>query len=492
MATPPVDYAALADQARTQSAAKPVDYAALAAQARSSQPQVEPKPDFAPQAPQTAGHAFGQFFDSINPIPGIAAAISHPVDTAKGIWDAGIDEQNKGRDAWNRGEHLESAGHWLASAIPGIGPGAAHAGEQMGGEAPQLDKYGNVIESGKQPDIVGGLASGVGQVFNVAATKPIVRGVGKAVGATSRPFFKAGLHLPSKAEAFGANPAEMAATYTKGLRPETIAQSAESSLAPLRAEQTAELAGSNTPIDLYPARRIAGQARGVAERQGNALVHGQLEPLEESVYSNRVNGLDYPPEISPTQAVDIRRGIGSEFGKYGTPNTGGLLHPEVVNTSRQMYSDLTGQVHAAVPRVAEIDKIMQGLIPVKEAAEKLRTNPTLGQRVLNRLSRPTGGAVPAALGYGVGGVPGAAAGLALAEAASEPVPMIATGRGLYSLGKAIKSPISQEAARVAPFISGAQVQHNGRPAVIKSVNPDGTADIEYSDSGPDLASPGGR
>ena len=58
-----------------------------------------------------------------------------------------------------------------------------------------------------------------------------------------------------------------------------------------------------------------------------------------------------------------------------------------------------------------------------------------------------------------------------------------------SFAQQMKNPASTSVKRLDV---GSEVMHRGRAAKVKAVNPDGTADIEYSDAGPDLSSPGGR
>jgi hypothetical protein len=58
--------------------------------------------------------------------------IRHPVKALEGATAARRGEQDKAKEAWKQGEHVEAAGHALAGAIPFIGPAAARAGEDIG------------------------------------------------------------------------------------------------------------------------------------------------------------------------------------------------------------------------------------------------------------------------------------------------------------------------------------------------------------------------
>src|ERR1051326_3615418 len=159
----PVDYAALAEQARQSGAAKPpVDYEALAAQARTPAPQEQP--DFKPPEGSSLSRFAGGLWDTtIGGILGSAkiltdAARAHisgtPVspETAQAlgsIVQAHADQAQKMKDAWGRGDHVEGFGHALASALPVLGPAAAHAGERVEGRPPEFDRYGNVVKQGQ-------------------------------------------------------------------------------------------------------------------------------------------------------------------------------------------------------------------------------------------------------------------------------------------------------------------------------------------------------
>jgi hypothetical protein len=107
------------------------------------------------------------------------------VDAVRGVVQGQTDQAQKAKAAWQGGNRVEAIGHGLAAAVPLVGPVAAHAGERMGGEAPKLDRYGNVLEQGQAPDIAGGLGEAAGLIVasspkNLGA--PIARGIAKGAG----------------------------------------------------------------------------------------------------------------------------------------------------------------------------------------------------------------------------------------------------------------------------------------------------------------------
>jgi hypothetical protein len=320
----------------------------------------------------------------------------------------------------------------LASPISALGAATAGiAGSELGragARAINASPEGEALAG----DIAGIATGGVGSKLGTAAES-----------ALARPAIKTALRLPAKSEAFGNDPAQMALEHTSGVRPATIARSAQQTMDRVRPEMERIVASSTQPVDLAPARDIIANASELAARQGNKLVHGQLEPMAEALQGNRVTGVPYVlpnltgrAELSPREALDLKRGFGDEFVTWNPD-----IHVNTNAAAKNVYGNLAEQIHNAAPGSAERDAIMQGLIPVKHAAEKTEMAPTLGQRVLTRVSRPTGGMLPALIGFHEGGPLGAAAGLVGAEGAASPVPMAIAARALHAAGKTEVPPI---------------------------------------------------
>jgi hypothetical protein len=64
--------------------------------------------------------------------PGVVTAYEAGKKILPGIIQAAKDQWQKAKDAYDEGSYSEAAGHALAAAIPGVGPAAANAGEQIG------------------------------------------------------------------------------------------------------------------------------------------------------------------------------------------------------------------------------------------------------------------------------------------------------------------------------------------------------------------------
>ena len=395
-------------------------------------------------SPQSIGHGLSEAVSGANPFPGLYQAIRHPIDTAKGLWNAQGSEQAKVPQAFSdlihsqpghRLEETANLAQHLIGSVPLVGPPASALIDQIGGTKPEFDRYGNVTKQGTQPDPVGGISRAIGTgIVAPLATE----GAGTMARGVARPLAKVAAHLPGWAEAFGADPATEFLEHTHGVRPATFGPSAQQGIDARFPEMESRVASSTTPIELGPPRGIVGNARTTAANEGNLSLHEGLNPINEALERNRVTGVNYGSQISPAEALPLKRGIRSEFGRFQT------IDPTspIPGIARKVAHNLSEQIHAAAPGTAQLDKEIQGLIPITESAQKLQMQPTLGQRVLSRIARPTGGAVPAALGWAAGGPLGAAAGLTAAEAAASPVPMAIAARGFYGLGKALCGPIT--------------------------------------------------
>jgi len=85
-----------------------------------------------------------------------------------------VEAVSKGRIKEALSHYTEGFGHGIAMVTPG-GPVAASIAEKAGGEPGKMDKYGNVIESGKAPDLAGAAGGAAGLLTGPA----ILRGAGK-------------------------------------------------------------------------------------------------------------------------------------------------------------------------------------------------------------------------------------------------------------------------------------------------------------------------
>lgn len=113
--------------------------------------------------PQSLGNLAMNVGEVMNPVTlakGVYGAVTHPVDTVRGIVRAQVDEGRKAIDLAKQGRRTEALGHGIAAALPLLGPAAAAAGEQ-----------------GAEGDISGMVGKGIGLVAPFGVTSAVPKAV---------------------------------------------------------------------------------------------------------------------------------------------------------------------------------------------------------------------------------------------------------------------------------------------------------------------------
>jgi hypothetical protein len=175
MAQQQIDLDALAAEfGGFSSNASPDELDALASELGGAVVSAEPRrpaspDDFTDRPAAPAGSVLGRVasgaWEMLNPITmvqGVAGAVAHPIDTARGLVKAQTAQLGKARDAFGAGRYSEMVGHAAAGMLPVVGPVAANIGEGIG-------------ETG---DIAGGGQGARGACDDGAA--PVVCGGGEA------------------------------------------------------------------------------------------------------------------------------------------------------------------------------------------------------------------------------------------------------------------------------------------------------------------------
>jgi hypothetical protein len=145
--------------------------------------------DFTERPAAPAGSVLGRVasgaWEMLNPVTmlqGVAGAVAHPIDTARGLVNAQTAELGKARDAFGAGRYSEMLGHAAAGVLPVVGPVAANIGE-------------GIAESGD-------VATGMGRALGVLApTGAAVRAGGKVLGAAKGRMPPAKMARPQSAAA---------------------------------------------------------------------------------------------------------------------------------------------------------------------------------------------------------------------------------------------------------------------------------------------------
>ena len=288
--------------------------------------------------------------------------------------------------------------------------------------------------------------------------------VGQGLKAAAPVIAETALGLPKAARAFGKTPGTALLNETRGIRPSTIAASAQERLGQLnpQLEQAADAASvrpapqmsasipptieSNPVASLRPARSVISGAMGKAANQNAEGLHGQLGNMLDSLSQRFQTGEPIPENITPRQLLDLKRGFNEENLRWNPE-----MHDRALSTGRQAYNALDQELDRTVPESAGLNQRISSLIPVAQRAESIsRGAPTL-QRAAQRFGAHTGaltlGGIGGYQGYREGGVPGAIAGGLTGVLAPE---LIASPEGQMVLARTLN-----KANGLRPLVGGA-------------------------------------
>lgn len=241
-----------------------------------------------------------------------------------GIVQAHADQAQKMKDSWNAGNYSEAFGHALATALPAVGPAAAHAGERMGGEAPEFDRFGNVTKQGEAPDLAGGFGEATGLVISSSPrniVKPVLAPLARAsAGSVLTAADRAG--VPEFLErSAGKNYRKMLSPTAKDVVPQ--------------AEAIAGGPSPSGPTGLVKQRPIA-LTRGGMMKQAQAGMD-EMGPQTATVYNDK-------PPLDPKSILDHLEGI--RLQKAVVKGTGVVSDPglnSAIDEIRQNIEDMRGQ-----------------------------------------------------------------------------------------------------------------------------------------------------
>ncbi len=390
--------------------------------------QPAPSPGISPHTPSIgdmAMRAGGAFAENLNPLPAIQA-IAHPIDTARSMFNATTDAVGRTREAFGKGQYGESAKSAIG-AIPVIGPAA----EQIAREG----------TGGKLPEAIGH----AGAFF---AAPKVAKGVGGILTKAAEPMAESALGIRAVQRAYGKTPGLAALEETSGVRPATVAASAQSKLGQLTPQLEAAASASKAPTNLQPAIDLIRNQSMKLKGQNQRLAVQQLAPMEEHLTKSVTSGMPLSRTQSPRGLLELKRGFGDEFIHNWNPET----MTGTRGTAGRVYHELGKEFERAVPDAAPLNQRISSLIPVSERAEAVDRNAGFGQRVAHRIGAHTGALAGAALGFHEGGIPGGIAGLVIPELLASPTAKMAGARLFYGAGRGIKSPAGTAAARAIPII----------------------------------------
>lgn len=450
----PVDYAALAEQARQAAAPSgAVDYAALAEQARK-----ENAPDFRAENEKDAnGSPVVRFakgaWSVLNPVgiaEGLYQTVRHPLDTATNIVNAQVDQAQKSAQLAKEGRYTEAAGHAAAAALPVIGPAAAHAGERMasGDVAGGLGEGTALLAPFATTPVFNGIRGLTPNMVKEAAASALEEGAARRVTDVMAP--KVGANkvrfgnmaekvAPQVVEDLSANGAPLS---REGLR-DQMGQQLATAEAGLDAASDARLAARTFPIkplvDALMEKRKALTAEAVkgsalpreAVEKTSPLVDASGTPIVTTSLKANPIGADVVPSPNASRVAVIDQAI-NELKQLGP-----VSRYEPLRQIRQAYdgpakaiyspavtadylkaqggklgaADVTGALREALakmdPQTAEANakySLYKTANDVLDAtAEVERTRPRVGRQIIARMTGTL-------LGEQAAGMPGAVAG----------------------------------------------------------------------------------
>jgi hypothetical protein len=252
--------------------------------------------------------------------------------------------------------------------------------------------------------------------------------LGQGMKAAAPIIAETALGLPKAARAFGKTPGLALLNETSGIRPSTIAESAQGRLGELTPELEREAASSSTPASLLPARGIVGDAMNKAADQNAEGLFNQLGKQGDFLNYGGTSG-----EVSPKKLLDLKRGFNEEHLRWNPE-----MHDRALSTGRKAYNALDQELDRTVPQAADLNQRISSLIPVAQRAESVSRNAPTLQRAAQRFGAHTGaltlGAIGGYQGYREGGVPGAVAGSLTGVLAPE---LIASPEGQMALARTL-------------------------------------------------------
>lgn len=257
----------------------------------------------------------------------------------------------------------------------------------------------------------GGVNAAQGGGFGTGAAAGAAGGaLGAGLKAAAPKLAEAALGITKTDRAFGKTPGNAILNETRGIRPETIAESGQTRLNELTPQLERAAAASSTPADLAPARNVIADAANKASLQNAGTLHGQIQGLGDTLSKRFDTGAPIPQQVSPSDLLNLKRGFSEEHLGRWNPET----HSATIGAGRNAYRAMDAELDRTVPEAAGLNQRISSLIPVARRAESVsRGAPTL-QRALGRFGAHTGaltlGGVGGMAGYREGGVPGAVAG----------------------------------------------------------------------------------
>jgi hypothetical protein len=345
----------------------------------------------------------------------------------------------------------QSIGKGLGSAAQFLIPGGAEEAG-AGAIARIAPKIAPIAKMGMSALGSGAVNAAQGGSFGTGAVAGAAgAGIGAGLRKIGGSIAETALGVRGADRAFGRTPGEAILADTRGIKPGTVARTAQDKSNELTSDLE-RMAGAS------PKMASAAPAVDVLDNnilkyvQRNSPVAQDLKPIRDQLTSNLYTGRPIPQIMKPSEILNLRRGLSDTMGRWTPEQAKGAK-----GVGRQAYHALSDAFHDAVPESADVDQRISSLIPVAARAGATDLSANTLQRTLGRIARPTGGLVGAvgggAAGYRHDGAPGAVVGAALGAGLPE---LIGSPTAQMAVARSLASPGAQKA--LIPLIRGGVLQ----------------------------------
>lgn len=332
-----------------------------------------------------------------------------------------------------------------------IGGGLEQAGEmaltggplRAGAEA-ALPKLPWLAKMGAEALNVGGNAALHGQSPTAGAIVGAgTEGLGQGLQAVAPKLAESALGVTAKMRGRGRTIGQSVLDETQGVRPATIATSANQRIGDLNQQLESSAGASSQVASTAPAHQVLNNAIASAPRNATGYIQ-KLQNLRSLL------DLGNPAQqaYTPAEILEMKRGIGTEM-KTWDPQ----LRKTAAGIQQQLYGALDSELDRTVPGAQQLNQRMSSLIPAKQRAQTLMNAAPLSQRMAGRMMAHTGaltaGAFGAKEGYDQGGIPGAIGGGVAGMMIPE---MLASPTGQMIAARAANNPV------VLPWLRGLMLQ----------------------------------
>jgi len=412
--TPNLDYDALA----RQSGAVNIDYDTLAKEAAgesAGQPRTigQGLADLSKGFGQGALQTANAVSKLLNKIPGIGERLAPSV----GIQAA--EQLAQPQNAW------QLAGQGIYQGAEALGAGAL---------VPEIALGGSVL--GPLSNIAGQAALGAASSAAHGGNPWIgaaIGGGGEAVAQVLRPLaqpaINSALGIGERSKRFGKNPAETILEETSSVRPSKLVPEIQSKIDTL-SDQLDSIAKANADkkVSLSDALQNILDISDHLHKENYYDADPALQLLWDHITTNLGTKEPLPIEVSPETAIQLRRGIQRRVASW---NEG--AGSEMSLAAKQVQHTLNNSINQALPEAAQINSKIANLIEAGKRAGITGRSMGTTERLIDRLTRPTGALTSANIGEHIAGIPGAMAAIAGQEALRSPTIKLLAGRAFYAM-----------------------------------------------------------